>query len=327
MATPADEVHRLIWELESLRHGEETVAALVALGPAALEPLRRFLLAGKPSQIFQPRLWAVQALARLGARDALIAYLLQEREIADPEESFGEEAVASAAARHLAAWKDEDTYRFLLKLSERRLLNGLIDALADFRNPEAIPYFERALEDDFYRPAAEKALVKLGASAACALVRSAMTPHPHSGLETPSSLERRRSAVRLLNLVGISAVHWQTLRPLLDASDAALVVEAAKLGMRLGIKEDRRRMARRLIELLSSAPWHLRADIVESLVNLKQEAAGEIEAEITRRLKQPEDLRAQDMCLRALLRVKMRWEQAAAGRLPASFGAGIPEDT
>jgi hypothetical protein len=52
---------------------------------------------------------------------------------------------------------DEDTYRFLLKLSERRLLNGLIDALAEFKNPEAIPYFERALEDDFYRAAAEKA--------------------------------------------------------------------------------------------------------------------------------------------------------------------------
>jgi HEAT repeat protein len=312
VATPVDEVRRLICELESLRRGEETVASLVALGPVAIEPLRRFLLEGKPSKIFQPRLGAVQVLARLGARDILIAYLLQEKEIVDPEESFGEEAVASAAARYLTAWKDEDTYQFLLKLSERRLLNGLIDALAEFKNPEAIPYFERALEDDFYRPAAEKAFLKLGAITAYALVLSAMTPHPDSGLETPSSLERRRCAVRFLNIIGISAVHWQTLRSLLYVSDAALVVEAAKLGIRFGKKEDRAQMARRLIDLLSSAPWHLRADIVETLFTLKHEAADEIEAEIARRLEQPEDLRAHDMRLRALLMVKRRWEKATA---------------
>ena len=63
--------------------------------------------------------------------------------------------MASAAARFLAAWRDEDIYQLLLKLSEQRLLNGLIDALAEFKGLEAIPYFERALEDDFYR-AAEK---------------------------------------------------------------------------------------------------------------------------------------------------------------------------
>lgn len=168
-----DEAHHLIRELESLYRGEEAVASLVALGPVAFEPLSQFLLEGKPCKIFQPRLGAAKALARLGAREVLIAYLFQEKEIADPEESFGEEAVKSAAARVLAAWPDEDMRRLLLKLSECRFLIGLIDVLAEFQTPEAIPYFERALEDDFYRLAAEKAFLRLGAMADDALSQSA----------------------------------------------------------------------------------------------------------------------------------------------------------
>jgi len=304
------EAHRLICELESLYRGEEAVASLIALGPVAIEPLSEFLLEGKPSKVFQPRLWTVKALARLGARDVLIAYLFQEREIPDPEERFGEEAVASAAARFLAAWPGEDTYELLLKLSERRLLNGLIDALAEFKTAEAIPYFERALEDDFYRCAAENAFLKLGALAGDALSQSAVTASPSSFLETPGSLERRRSAVRLLNITGISANHWQILRALIQESDAELVVYASKLGIRFGSREDRGMIAHRLIEFLSSTSWRLWRDILENLDALEHEAAGEIEEEIARRREQREDVRALDVRLRTLLAVKRRWEQA-----------------
>ena len=310
MAAPINEIYRLIHMLESLCRGEEAVEFLVGLGPAAIEPLREFLLEGQPSKVFQPRLWAVKALARLGARDVLIAYLFREKEIADPEERFGEEAVESAAARFLAAWPDEDTRLLLLKLSERRMLNGLIDALAEFKTPEAIPYFERALEDDFYRSAAENAFLKLGPMVGEALSRSAVTPNPGPSGETPSSIERRRGAVRLLNRIGISAGHWQILRSLLHESDAVLVVEASRLGTRFASEEDRRLMAHRLIELLSSTSWHLAKDIEENLVALKREATGEIEAEIARRLEQREEVRPLDMRLRALLRVKRRWERA-----------------
>jgi HEAT repeat protein len=302
------EIYRLIRQLDSLYQGEEAAASLVGLGSIAIKPLRRFLLEGKPRKVFQPRLWAVQALASLGAREVLIEYLLQEKEIADPEDRFGEEAVASAAARCLAAWPAEDTYRLLLQLSERRMLIGLIDALAEFKTSEAMPYFERALEDDFYRSAAENAFMRLGTMAADALARSAVTPSPSLSTETPGSLARRRSAVQLLASIGITAALWQTLRGLLHESDAVLVVEAAKLGIRFGSKEDRTLMARRLIELLSSTSWHLRADIEEALVKLKDQAAGEIEKEIVRRLKQREEVRGLDMRLRALLRVKRRWE-------------------
>jgi hypothetical protein len=308
VATPIDEVHRLIRKLESLCSGEEAVEFLVGLGPVAIEPLGEFLLEGKPSKVFQPRLWAVKALARLGARDALIAYLFREKEIADPEERFGEEAVASAAARFLAAWRDEDIHQLLLKLSEHRLLNGLIDALAKFKALEAIPYFERALEDDFYRSAAENAFLKLGPMACEALLRSAVTPSPSSTMETPGSLKRRRSAVRLLNGIGISEAQWQILRSLLHESDAELFVEAVKLGIEFASEEDRTLTAHRLIEFLSSTSWHLRKDIEENLVALKREAAGEIEMEIARRLKEPAEVHASDVRLRALLRVKRHWE-------------------
>jgi hypothetical protein len=303
-ASTGAEIDRLIRRLESLYKGEETVELLVALGQAAVAPLSEFLLMGKPSKVFQPRLWAVQALARLQAKEDLIAYLFREREISDPEASFGEEAVASAAARCLAAWPDEDTYHLLVQLSERRLLNGLIEALAQFQTRETIPYLARALEDDFYRPAAEEAFLELGTLARDALVQEAVTPLPDSALETPASLKRRRSAVRLLNSIGISAAPWQILRGLIQESDAELVVEAAKLGVRAASKEDRVLMARRLIKLLASTSWDLLTDIEETLVALKDEAASEMEKEIARCL---EPLR-----LRALLRVKRRWDQVSA---------------
>jgi hypothetical protein len=312
VGTPIDEVYRLIGELDALYRGEEAVASLVEFGPGAIGPLSEYLLEGKARKVFQPRLWAVEALVRLGARGVLIAFLSQEKEIADPEERFGEEAVASAAARSLAAWPDEDTRRLLLELSERRLLNGVIEALAEFQTLEAIPYFERALEDDFYRAVAERAFLKLGAMAGDALSRSAVTPSPNHARETPGSLERRRSAVRLLKSMGISAAQWRILHHLVQEPDTVLAVEAVKLGIGVASSGDRARMARRLIEVLTSAPWHLKQDIEESLLALQDEAAGEIDQEIARRLDQPENVRTLDARLKALLRVKRRWEQASA---------------
>jgi hypothetical protein len=283
----------------------------VACGPAAVPPLGDFLLNGQPSKVFQPRLGAVQALARLNAKDILIAYFCREAEICDPEARFGEEAVASAAARSLAAWPDNETYHLLLKLSERRRLNGLIAALAQFQTPETIPYFIRALEDDFYRSAAEEALLQQGASARAALVQAALTPAPDAALETPASLNRRRSALRLLSCLGIPAASWQVLRHLLAEPDAELVVAASRLGISHAAPADRALMARRLLKLLAATPWHLLADIEETLISLRPEAAGEVDRQLARGLKQANP-GAPDPRLRALLRLQKRWDEAAA---------------
>jgi HEAT repeat protein len=260
MSSP-DEINRLIGELESLNTGKQAAERLVEYGPLAAAPLRRFLLEGIPRKIFQPRFWAVEALARLEAKDVLLEYLFQIREIPDPEDRFGEEAVESAAARFLSAWPDEGVYQSLLKLSELRMLLGLIDALGEFRRPEAIPYFERALEDDFYRSAAEEAFLKMGAEARGALASSAMTPLPSLVMETPSSLHRRRSAVRLLYKIGTPPEYWQVLRELIHDPDEELFVSASKLGTKIASEEDRATIARRVMKLLSSVPWYLQEDI------------------------------------------------------------------
>lgn len=130
----------------------------------------------------------------------------------------------------------------------------------------------------------------------------------------------RRSAAQLLAGMEISAARWQTLRGLLHEPDAVLAIEASKLGIRFASGADRKLMAHRLIWCLSPNSWGLRKDIEDILVALKHEAAGEIEEEIARRLEQPEDLRWQDTHLRALLRVKRRWQQACA---PCQATAGL----
>jgi len=301
-----DDINRLIRELDSLNTGKHAAERLVECGPSAVEPLRRFLFEGIPRKIFQPRFWAVAALARLGAKGVLLEYLLQIREIPDPEDRFGEEAVESAAARFLSAWPGEDIYQSLLKLSERRMLLGLIDALAEFKRPEAIPYFERALEDDFYRSAAEEAFLKIGAASCATLASSAVTPRPSFVMETPSSLHRRRSALRLLYKIGTPPEYWQVLRELLHDPDEEIFVHASKLGTRIASKEDRAMIARRVMKLLSSAAWYLQEHIEEILVMLGSDAAADIEEEISRRMKQPEEVRAVDIRLRSLIRVWRR---------------------
>lgn len=301
----------LIEELCSLYRIEKAVDSLVELGAPAVEVLQAFLMEGKPSKIFQPRLHAVEALARLGAKEVLIAYLLQEREIDDPEDRFGEEAVKSSAARFLSTWPGEEMYRLLLNLSERRMLIGLIDALAEYMRADSMQYFERAIEDDFYRPAAEDAFMKLGGIACDALSVSAarVAFSPHSTLESPSSLGRRRSAVRILKRIGISAEHWRRLRALIRDPDDEIAAGIAGLGTEFASKEDRDLMASRLIELVSRVSWYLQEGVEDTLVALQDEAAELIAAEISSRMKQPEDIRSVDLRLRALLRIANRYER------------------
>ncbi|MGC8491654.1 MAG: HEAT repeat domain-containing protein [Syntrophobacteraceae bacterium] len=302
---PCDQpINDLIRELDLLDTGKKAAKDLVRCGQAAVEPLRRFLLEGVPKKLFQPRLWAVEALFRLGAKDTLIDYLFREKEIADPQDRFGEEAVESAAARLLSAWREEGIYLSLLKLSERKMLVGLIESLAVFGRPEPIPFFERALEDDFYRPAAEEAFVKMGTMARGALVQAAVSPHPGLVMETPSSLVRRRCAVRLLAKVGLPAEAWPILRELLNDPDAELFIGVSRLGVEIGSKEDRSRIARRVSGLLSSVPWDLREDVEKILVRLGDEAAFDLDEEISRRMKQPEEVRVNDSGLRLLLKVR-----------------------
>ena len=202
---PGDpEVRRLLACLQSLVDGHSAIEELVACGPAAIPPLREFLLSGRITSVPQPRMWAVEALALLEARDVLIEYLRAPSRGADAQLQFAEDAVKNTAGRRLSAWRDNETFEILLDFCRKRNLPGVIETVAEFERPEAIPSLDRALEDDMCRTAAEDGLRRLGPAARNALVLSAVTPLPNADEETPSSLCRRRSTLRLLTVVAWS---------------------------------------------------------------------------------------------------------------------------
>jgi len=279
---------------------------LIACGQRAIGPLKEFLLHGRPSGIYQPRQRAVEILGRLGAKEVLMEYLRLPKDIPDPVARFGEEAVESTAAGELAMWQTDDVFQLLLSVARERTLAGVIEALGEFRRTEAVSYFDKALEDDFCRSAAEEAFRKLGAAARPALIRSSKTPFPSPGEETPSSLRRRRSVVGLLAEIGVTHHDWCALRPLLDEEDPDLVVAVARLALTAGDNKDRMSAARRLLEVLPSADWYLQEEIEDCLVGIYRESGPVLEETIERLASRPDGRLVSDRVVRTLLRVRKR---------------------
>lgn len=302
---PQPEAADLVAQLESLADGPEAVVRLVACGGQAVGPLREYLLAGRITSLFQPRCWAVEALAALGARDVFLEYLRQERPVSDPVLRLSEDAVESAAARALVAWPSDEVFSALLERARVRLLPGLVEALGAFRRTEAVPVLVRALEDDVCRRAAEDALRTAAPGAVPVLIRAALSPQPEAGDESPSSLLRRRSATMLLAEGEVDSDEWPRLRLLLLEDDHTLVVAAARLAARLAPRHDRRLAASRLIEM-ADAGWPLSADIEDVLAELGQDASDLVETQIGRRSTSPDAPLAFDPLLSLLRRVLRR---------------------
>ena len=142
-------ISRLVEKLNSLLEGEEAALALTACGRRAIAPLREFLMEGKPSGIYQPRRWAVQALAGLEAKDVLLEYLRRHRPILDAVARLGEEAVQNAAAVALKQWPGEDVYEVLTGIVRRCHLPGAVATLGELGCTQAIPYIVAGLEDGY----------------------------------------------------------------------------------------------------------------------------------------------------------------------------------
>jgi hypothetical protein len=305
------EIERLVQNLNSLQEGESAVGTLIAYGQAAIPTLRRFLLEGRPGVVYQPRRWAVEALAGIGARSVLIEYLKQKRSIADAAVRFGEEPVENAAARALAGrWQDEDTFQTLLEMSRRRAQLGFVEALARFRRAEAIPYFLHALEDDICRSSAEEALRALDGVAIPALVEGALRRLPSAEEERPVSVRRRASVLQLLSEMELTEDVWNSLRILLDDPHPDVVIAAANIAAHLGDKADKVAAARRLLEVLPSVSWFARMEIETCLTSLYEDAREILDAELARRDAMPDQQRVVDNALRTLLRVKRNVEAA-----------------
>jgi len=297
------EIEGLVESLNSLHEGELGIDMLVACGARAIEPLRRFLLHGTPSGIFLPRQRAVRALAQLGAKDVLLEYLGSEQDIRDPVAAHGEEAVKNTAARALSAWRTDDVYHALRLALWKRKLTGVIEALGEFKRAEAVPELIAALEDDYCRTAAEDALRKIGETAHALLIEAARTPDPSGVGERPTSQRRRRSALRLLETLLLSAEDWNRVAALVHDNDPEIVARASQIGLAVGSDRDRELAAKRLIEVLPKADWLLQGEIemwIEAHLDL---AMPMIDAEIRRR-QQVGGPEAHDNVLRLLLSLR-----------------------
>lgn len=311
----ARRIARVIARLASL--GDDAalgVLEAVACGPAAISQLRAVLFGREPSGLYEPRRRAVEALAGLHAHDVLAEYLATYLStgdtITDPVEETGEEAVVNAAARALAEWPDARALPLLLALTQRMPLAGVVDALARLHHAEAIPYFVRALAEDFTRAAAEDALRSLGAAAAPALLEAACSRSPAAGQESPSSLRRRRSALALLAETGPIETRFGLdqlgfgIDRFLDEQDPTLVVLGSRIVLAGGAAAAASTAIQRLISLLPSADLLLRIEIEDCLVAHVETARAHITKALEGAVAPPEETqhsRVQRCVLRRVL--------------------------
>jgi hypothetical protein len=302
-----EEVRHLVDSLNSLREGELGVTMLVAVGERAIPSLREFLLFGRRRSIPEPRQRAVRALAELGAKGVLLEYLRAPRHVTDAVVRFAEEAVENTAARALGKWQSEDVFQVLLDIASKRALPGAIETLGMFQRPEAIPCLINALGDDFGRRAAEDALRSVGEAAIPGLVEAARTPDPSRQSESPSSILRRRRAVRVLADCALAPEAWPRLQPLLWDSDHEIAAAVSRIALRVGAKADHAIAFQRIVDALEYVDWLTAIEIDDSLVEHYHELRPSIEAALERRSStlSPEE-RIRDRVINTLTRARQR---------------------
>jgi HEAT repeat protein len=261
-----DAVERAIGKLKSYHDGDSGVLEIIACGSHAIGSLRRLLFDREPSGLCESRVRAVDALGRLDAHEVLIEFLSGPREVTDPVERLGEDAVINAAAKALAYRSDQRVFKLLVQLARRPCLTGVMFALGASRRPEAIPYLIEALSEDAGRLTAEIALKRMGAVARPALIKTANQQPSSYRYESESRLRQRRSALKLLVEMGTSRKTWQAVRNLTRDNDAEIATFACEICLANGSPIEKREAVLRLISLLPSAHWILRDEIKRYLV-------------------------------------------------------------
>jgi hypothetical protein len=267
--TKQSNVDAAIAKLVSLHDGDIGVVETIDCGNAAIPKLRAILFSREPSGLYETRRRAVEALQGLRAFDVLRAYLNEPREITDPIERTGEDAVINAAARALGRFVDTRDLPLLFSLIRQRPLAGVIETLGNFRQTGALPYFIKALGDDFTRPSAENAIRRFGNGARNALLAAALdrvAGHEHS-----SSISRRRSALKLLESVSLPRDTMPTeFRTLIKDDDPWIALRASRLCLSHLAEPEAKATLARLAKLLQSADGLLARDIEDVLVEYYQ---------------------------------------------------------
>ena len=263
------DVDRAIRKLTSLRHGDIGVIDVVACGPRAIPALRAVLFKREPSGLYESRRLAADALVLLHASDALIDFLKLSlrRDIPDPIERTGEDAVINAAARALATSTVPLLFSLLLELAQQRPLAGVIETLGKLCRLEALPHFIAALAEDSTRPAAEVAIRYLGQHARPLLRETLARPLLSHGPETVSSGRRRRSALMLLGeLRPIAKQDFLLIRRLIHDENTEIAALSSELCL-TGDEDELAKMSavHRLIDLLDHADWLLAEQIEDCL--------------------------------------------------------------
>ena len=308
------EIASLVRDMESLRGGPTAAAALIGCGIRVIAPLRHSLLEGPPRGIFQPRQLVVETLAELGAKGVLIEYLLDHPPIKDPVVRHAEDAVRSTAARELGRWQSDDVFECLRQVTLDQLLPGAVEALGLFRRAEMMPYFLWALGDDICRSCAEEAIRKVGEAAKPYLLRAVNSPSPSADQETPTSLRRRRWALRILSDLKLVEKDWLELKSLLNEDDPEIVITAARISLVTAPMPDKWQGVRRVIAMLPRADWFLRTEARAALAQHFDIAREPIEDEIARRTKPNLKAQALDVVLRMLVNLRSQVLESGVSR-------------
>jgi hypothetical protein len=277
------EIESSLQKLQSIHESERGAVELIAMGNRSVPALRRFLFQGKPSTVFQPRMNAVEALARLGARDVLLEFVKTPIQSTDPAVRFGEEAVLNTAVRELAQWRDVDVATAIMDIIRERTLPGACEAAGRLRLISAAPYLVDALADDVSRPPAMEALRCMLPDVAPLLIEATLKWSLRNRVDDdPISHRKAQAAVRLLSESDLSLDEVGKFGPLLDAEDPDIVACAARILLK---NPDRHvgRIASAMISALPNASWFVRDEIRDLLTACGPDAIGPIEAEIHRR--------------------------------------------
>ncbi len=261
-----DSIERAIAKLKSFHDGDIAVLEVVACGDRAIPALRTLLFDREPSGLFEVRVRAVDALAKLGAHEVLVEFLSSPRDVTDPVERLGEDAVINAAARALADHSDQRVFELLLRLAHRPCLTGVISALGTSRRPEAIPLLVKALSEDASRNTAESALQRIGAAARPALIEAVSRRTDAHEHVSESQLRQRRSALTLLAEMGVSRRTWQAVRHLMHDEDTRIAILACEICLAAGSASEKRDAVLRLFRLFTNADWILRDGIERYLI-------------------------------------------------------------
>lgn len=192
----------LVKTLDDLGQNLNAQLQLIMLGEKAVEPLVEFLLS-PPALHPEPRCLAAEALGAIGgdrAIDGLIrALTINDVRARDPSIRLSEQVVRNRAAEQLGRLGERRAIEPLLDVLDRFHLVGAAEALAELREPRAIPLMIDRLEDPFIRERIGAALLTFGQEVQIPLMDALSVKRLFHGEESLGSRERRAEAARLLS--------------------------------------------------------------------------------------------------------------------------------